>query len=122
MCIMNAFWDTFFGLFGYIAAICCGIIILALFFTILNFIKGTIRGVRILKLEGFIKEGKLVNIHLRNNKTVSGVRFVGFTDASGKNAIPYQLSSMLLLETPNGKRVFLRTDHVNMIEEIENTI
>lgn len=116
---MNAFLDTFSALFGYVAAICSGIIALTLFFTALNIFKGTLRGVRILKLKGFIAEGRLVNIHLRNNKTVRGVRFVGFTDASGKNTIPYQLSSMLLLEAPDGTRTFVRPDHVNMIEEIE---
>jgi len=74
------------------------------------------------KLKGFIKDGKLVNVYLSGGKSVLGVKFVGFTDQNaGKAGVPYQLSSMLVLETVKGSRVLIRSDAVRMIEEVETT-
>ncbi len=73
-----------------------------------------------MKLKGFIKDGKLINVYLNGGRSVLGVRFVGFTDGvAGKGGVPYQLSSMVVLETAKGARVLVRADAVRMIEEIE---
>src|SRR5437660_8275050 len=113
--------DTFKQVFGVVAALCGGIIILALFFTALGYFKRATRGFDVVKLKGFIKDGKLINVYLSGGKSVLGVRFVGFTDQSaGKGGIPYQLSSMVVLETTKGARVLIRADAVRMIEEVEN--
>ena len=111
--------DTFRETFGFIGAICAGIIILALFFTVLSFFKGNIRGFKILKVKDFIREGQLVNVHLTGGKSVLGVRFIGFTHSEpGKGGMPYQLGSLVVLETAEGARVFLKPDTVRMIEEV----
>ncbi len=74
-----------------------------------------------MKLKGFIKDGKLVNVYLSGGKSVLGVRFVGFTDqSSGKGGVPYQLSHMVVLETGKGARVLIRSDAVRMIEEVDD--
>ena len=113
--------DTFYQVFGFVAAICIGIIVLTAFFTIVGYFKSKTRGFDILKLKGFIKDGKLVNVYLSGGKSVLGVRFVGFTDQSvGKAGVPYQLSNMVVLETTNGSRVLIRADSVRMIEEVED--
>lgn len=113
--------DSFYQTFGFIAAICAGIMTLTLFFTVIGYLKRlTSGGFDVMKLKGFIKEGRLVNVHLSGGKSVLGVRFVGFTNASGKAAIPHSLSSMVVLETEKKTRILIRSDTVRMIEEIEN--
>ena len=113
--------DTFYQVFGFVAAICIGIIVLTAFFTAVGYFKSKTRGFDILKLKGFIKDGKLINVHLSGGKSLLGVRFVGFTDQSvGKGGVPYQLSSMVILETLKGSRVLIRSDSVRMIEEVED--
>ena len=99
---------------------CLGIIILTLFFTVVGHFKKDTRGFDVVKLKGFIKDGKLINVYLSGGKSVLGVRFVGFTNqGAGKGGVPYQLSSMVVLETTKGARILIRADSVRMIEEIE---
>ena len=112
--------ESFYQVFGVVAALCAGIIILGVFFTGLGYLKRRTRGFDVVKLKGFIKDGRLVNVHLAGGKSVLGVRFVGFTDqTAGKGGVPYQLSSMVVLETRKGGRVLIRADSVRMIEEVE---
>lgn len=113
--------DTFYQVFGFVAALCLGIIILSVFFTAVGYFKRSTRGFDVVKLKGFIKDGKLTNVYLSGGKSVLGVRFVGFTDQNaGKGGVPYQLSSMVVLETTKGARVLIRADSVRMIEEVED--
>jgi hypothetical protein len=104
-----------------VLAISLGIIILTVFFTIISYFKRATRGFDIVKMKGFIKDGKLINVHLSSGKILVGVRFVGFTDqGSGRAAIPHQLSSMVVLETAPGARSYVPADSVRMFEEVEN--
>jgi hypothetical protein len=112
--------ELFYQTFGIIAAFCAGIIILTLFFTAVGYFKRSTRGFEVVKLKGFIKDGKLINVYLNGGKSVLGVRFLGFTDSvAGKGGVPYQLSSMVVLETSKGARILIRADAVRMFEEIE---
>ena len=113
--------DLFYQTFGFVVAICAGIIILTVFFTAIGYFKRATRGFDVVKLKGFIKDGRLVNVYLSGGKSVLGVRLVGFTDqGSGKGGVPYQLSHMVVLETVKGARVLVRSDAVRMIEELES--
>jgi hypothetical protein len=113
--------DTFYQVFGVVAALCSGIIILALFFTALGYFKRLTRGFVIVTTKGFIKEGRLINVHLSAGKIYHGVRFIGFTDQSStKGGVPYQLSQMVVCETVNGARILFRADAVRIIEEVED--
>ena len=112
--------ELFNQTFGFVAAICAGIIILTVFFTAIGYFKRATRGFDVVKIKGFIKDGKLVNVYLSGGKSVLGVRFIGFTDqTAGKGGVPYQLSSMVVLETTKGAQVLIRSDAVRMIEEVE---
>ena len=112
--------ELFYQTFGFVAAICAGIIILAVFFTAIGYFKRTTRGFDVVTLKGFVKDGKFVNIYLSGGKSVLGVRFVGITNqSSGKGGVPYQLSNMVVLEKDTGARVLIRSDAVRMIEEVE---
>ena len=113
--------EAFYQVFGVVAALCAGIIILALFFTGLSYFKRTTRGFDVVKLKGFIKDGRHVNVHLSDGHVHQGLRFVGFTDQSSvKAGIPYQLSQMVVCETAKGARVFFRSEAVRIIEELED--
>jgi hypothetical protein len=86
----STYMDTFYQTFGFIAAVCTGIIISAVFLTALSYFKRATRGFDVVKSKGFIKDGKLVNVYLTGGKWVLGVHFVGFTDqGSGKGGIPW---------------------------------
>jgi hypothetical protein len=113
--------DTFYQVFGFVAALSAGIIILTVFFTAVGHFKQATRGFGVVKMKGFIKDGKLVNVHLSGGKSILGVRFVGFTDQSpGKTGVPFQLSRMVVLETLKGSRILIRSDMMKMIEEVED--
>jgi hypothetical protein len=113
--------DTFYQVFGFVAAVSLGIIILTGFFTIVGYFKRVTRGFDIVKMKGFIKDGRLINVHLSSGKTLAGVRFVGFTDqTAGKGGVPYQLASMVILETTKGARAYVRADCIRMFEEVED--
>jgi hypothetical protein len=113
--------DTFHQVFGFVAAVSLGIIILTAFFTIIGYFKRATRGFDVVKMKGFIKDGHLINVHLSSGKILSGVRFIGFTDQSaGRTAIPHRLSGMVVLETTTGARVYVRADSVRMFEEVDH--
>lgn len=112
--------ESFSQVFGVVAAICAGIIILALFFSGFNFVKRRMRGFEIVKSSDFIKDGRLVNIHLTNDKQFTGLRFVGFTDQNSmKLGVPHGLSQMIICENAEGSRLFFRAEEVRMIEEVK---
>ncbi len=113
--------DTFNQVFGFVAAICIGIIVLTAFFTGLGYLKRRTRGFDIVKMKGFIKDGRLVNVHLSSGMVYRGVRFVGFSDQSStKGGVPFQLSQMVVCETVKGARVLFRPEAVRIIEEVED--
>jgi hypothetical protein len=115
--------DTFYQVFGFVAALCAGIIILAVFFTAVGYFKTVVHGPGIKSVTGFVREGKSLNVHLSAGRTLERVRFIGFTGQSSAKGggIPYQLSSMAVFETEQGARLLVRSDSIKMIEELANT-
>jgi hypothetical protein len=112
--------DTFYQVFGFVAALCAGIVILTFFFTALSYFKRVVRGSGVVSVSGFVLEGKRLNVHLSAGRILQRVRLVGFTDqisAKGE-AIPYQLSSMAVFETEQRARILVRGDSIRMIEEV----
>ena len=113
--------DTFYQIFGFVAAICIGIIVLAAFFTAVGYFKRRTSSFDIVKMKRFIKDGRTVNVHLSNGRIFSGVRFVGFTGhSSAKGSIPFSLSQMVVCETSKGARIFFRAEAVRVIEEVDD--
>jgi len=113
--------DTFYQVFGFVAAISIGIIVLAAFFTAVGYFKRRTSSFDIVKLKRFIKDGRTVNVHLSSGRIFSGVRFVGFTDqSSAKGGIPFSLSQMVVCETSKGARIFFRAEAVRVIEEVDD--
>jgi len=113
--------DTFYQVFGFVAAICIGIMALATFFGIVSYFKRRTASYDIVKMKRFIKDGRAVNVHLSSGRIFSGVRFVGFTDqSSAKGGIPFSLSQMVVCETAKGARIFFRAEAVRVIEEVDD--
>lgn len=112
--------ESFYQVFGVVAALCAGVMILAVFFTVLSAVKQRVRGFEVLRWKGLIREGRLINVHLSSGKLLTGVRLVGSTSQhTARDGLPYQLANLLVLETASGARVFVRADSVRMMEEIE---
>ena len=113
--------DTFYQVFGFVAAICIGIIALATFFGIVSYFKRRTASYDIVKMKRFIKDDRTVNVHLSSGRIFSSVRFVGFTDqSSAKGGIPYSLAQMVVCETATGARIFFRAEAVRVIEEVDD--
>jgi hypothetical protein len=113
--------DTFYQVFGFVAAICIGIIVLTAFFTAVGYFKNKTRGFEIVKMKGFVKDGRLVNVHMSSGQVYQSLRFIGFSDQnSTKGGVPFQLSQMVVCERQKGARVFFRPDSVRIIEEVED--
>lgn len=114
--------DTFYQVFGFVAAFCAGIIILAVFFTALSYFKRAVHGPGLAIVRGFIRENKWVSVHLTGTRALQRVRFIGFSEQSSAKdgAIPYQLSSMAVFETEEGSRILVRADSIRVIEEVSS--
>ncbi|MDB6057813.1 MAG: hypothetical protein JWO95_1657 [Verrucomicrobiales bacterium] len=113
--------ESFYQVFGVVAALCAGVVILAVFFTGVGYLKRRTRGFEIVKMKAFIKDGRLVNVHLSSGMVYRGVRFIGFSDQSStKGGVPFQLSQMVVCETVKGARVLFRPEAVRIIEEVED--
>ena len=112
--------DKFYQPFVIVAALCAGIIILAVFFTALGYFKQAVSGSDVVTVKGFVREGKRVSVHLSAGRTLQRVQFVGFTGQGSvkRGAIPYQLSHMAVFETEQGARILIRADSIKMIEEV----
>jgi hypothetical protein len=110
--------NTFYEVFGVVAALCAGIIILGVFFTGLGYFRRTVGGSTVLRLKGFVREGKLINVDFGAGKSLHDVRFIGFTQGGGKGGVPFALVGMLIFETTNGSRILVPSKSVRMIEEV----
>ena len=101
-----------------ISAICIGVMALAVFFSVLNGIQRRFAKTPFIKLKGVFNQSELLNVHINGGKTVSRVKFVGFTDPNSMKGVPYQLNNMAVFEHTDGKRILVRADTIRMIEEI----
>jgi hypothetical protein len=110
--------ETFLNSISIIGALCIGIIILSIFFTLLSSGKRRFSQVNIVKLDGLFKTSDFLNVHLSCGRSVSHVKFIGFTDSESMKGIPHQLTNMVVFENAYGKRVLLRPDSIRMMEEI----
>jgi hypothetical protein len=113
--------DIFYQVFGVVMAIALGIMVLTVFFTGVGYFKRRTASFDVVKLKRFIKDGRVVNVHLSSGKIFSSVKFVGFTDqSSSKGSIPFSLSQMVVCETAKGARIFFRAEAVRVIEEVDD--
>lgn len=115
--------ESFYNTLGVIVAICIGVMILALFFTILSAIKSRFSKPSIIKVEGFLNKSKKVNLHLNRGHVLKDVKFIGMVDQEQvKNNLPYHFIGMIIIEDSGGKRSMIKSETVRMIEEVEPVV
>ena len=113
---MNTFNETL----GFVAAICAGVVFIVVFFKLSSRGKGKESSPTLVELEGALKAGERVDVHLSNGHVVAGVRFVGLTNPGWNGAnLPYGVAHMLVFERESGSRVLVQASAVRVIEGIE---
>ena len=93
-----------------------GIIALAIFFKVLNWLGG--RGTKpdSLAVRGVLKKDTWASVYMQGGKTFERVRFIGFTNTVNiKTHLPYDLNGMVILEDSEGKRYPVRAKAIHMI-------
>ena len=94
------------------------VVFLTLFFKLIGYFdsKKTPNTERV-KLRGVMDENTRVTVHLSNGTVFEDVVLVGFTQADNfKQAFPYELSGMSILEHPNGSKTVIQSKLIRMIE------
>ncbi len=107
--------EAFYSWLSAVGAICVGIAVLAVFFSILGYLKRRGTGVVPLKLSKALNDGASVEILLNSGKTISGVRFVGLSEPDSTMGLPYAVA---IFQRPDGRKVLIRADAIRMIEEL----
>ena len=113
--------EGFINWISVVGAICIGVMILAVFFSLLSAIKSRLAPAHYIKIKGFLNDAQLVDVHLTRGKLIQNVRFVGFTDPNSLKGgdVPYQLKNMIVFETEDKRRLMLRGDLIKIIESRE---
>ncbi len=114
--------ENFTEVFGPILAIAIGIMILGIFFKILNSIGKKKDEPPLIKLKGFFKNAEFVDVHISASRVLERVKVVGVTDSSrmSKGGFPYELEGMIVLEKENKKRIMIKAKSISMIVESED--
>ena len=110
--------ETFTLWISVISAICIGIMALAIFFALLNSVRRRFLKTAIIKLKGLFDVSKPLNVYINSGKSISNVKFIGFTDPDSMKGVPHQLNNMVVFENADGNRILLRPETIRMIEEI----
>lgn len=106
-----------FGTFG-VGVLCLvlGIMALALFFRGLSWIGSRGMGPEGVAVRGVLGKGTWATVHMSGAETFEQVRLIGFTNTESiKNALPHDLSGMVILEDRAGKRFLVRAKAIRMI-------
>lgn len=106
-----------FGTFGVgILCLVLGIIALALFFTALSWFNTRGAKPEALAVRGVLKKDTWATVHMQGGETFERVRFIGFTSTESiKALLPYDLTGMVILEDPEGRRYLVRAKAIRMI-------
>lgn len=110
--------DVFHTAASIASAIVGGIIVLGIFFAILEKIgrMGSPDTI-VVPNSAFLIEGSRVNLLLRRGERLDDLRFVGFTTPGG-DKVPYELSKLAAFDTDRGTRVFIRAERIVAIEQL----
>lgn len=113
--------ETFLIVLGPVLALCSGVIILAVFFNVMNAIKDRLSPAKTIKIKKFLNDADRVTLELNRGQKIENVRFLGFTDSSNyKSGLPYQLLNMVILETTDKERILLRADSIRSIRQLNS--
>jgi hypothetical protein len=106
-----------FSTFG-VGVLCTvlGIIALAVFFTVLNWLNTRGAKPETIAVRGVLKKDTWAAVHMQGVETFERVRFVGFMKTeSFKALLPMDLNGMVILEDAEGRRFLVRAKAIRMI-------
>jgi hypothetical protein len=113
--------DAFIQTLGGVSALVLGIIALAIFFTILGYLKRWIDRGKTIDFPGITDKTKttaLFKIKLVGGEVLDSVKIIGFTRQDHvKSGVPFNFSKMLILDL-NGHKIYLKPDMIQMIQEV----
>jgi len=99
-----------------VLCIVLGIMMLAIFFTVLSRISNAGAKPETMSVRGVLKKGTWTKVYMAGGETFERVRFVGFTNTeSPKTHLPYELNGMVILEDESGCRFMVRAKVIRMI-------
>jgi len=111
--------DVFHTAASIASAIVGGIIVLGIFFAIMERLgrMGSPHTV-VVPHSAFLIEGSRVNLLLRRGERLNDLRFVGFTTSAGDDKMPYELNKLAAFDTDRGTRVYVRAERIVLIEQL----
>jgi len=93
-----------------------GVMVLAIFFTVLSRINSGGAKPETMSIRGVLKKNTWATVHMAGSETFDRVRFVGFTNTESiKTHLPYELNGMVILEDEDGRRFMVRAKAIRMI-------
>jgi len=111
--------DVFHTAASIASAIVGGIIVLGIFFAIMERISrsGSPHTI-VVPNSAFLIEGSRVNLGLKHGERLEDLRFIGFTTPPGDDKMPYELNKLAAFDTDRGTRVFVRAERIVLIEQL----
>ncbi len=98
-----------------ILCIVVGIMVLTVFFKLLNRLSREVKPTAI-TLRGVLKKDTWATVHMTGHTTFEHVRFIGFTSNENfKTVLPFELHGMVILEDKEGRQSLVRAKDIRMI-------
>ncbi len=99
-----------------ILCIALGIMVLAIFFTILSRLSQSGAKPDTIAVRGILRKDTWATVHMSGSETFERVRFIGFTNTESiKTHLPYELNGMVILEDTDKQRFLVRAKAIRMI-------
>lgn len=73
------------------------------------------------EVQGHFRAGATYRVHVVSGRVLEDVAFVGISQPSTDGApdfLPFPLQNWVVLEKPDGKRVFIKSSAIRMYEEV----
>ena len=98
-----------------VLCIAIGIIVLAIFFSLLSRLSQPGAKPETVAVRGILKKNTWAKVHT-GSETFERVRFIGFTNSeSFKNHFPHELNGMVILQDEENRQFLIRAKAIRMI-------
>lgn len=99
-----------------VLCIVMGVMVLAVFFTLLSRISSAGQQAETISIRGVLTKSTWATVHMAGSQTFDRVRFVGFTNTDSlKTHLPYELNGMVILEDEQRRQFIVRAKSIRMI-------
>jgi hypothetical protein len=72
------------------------------------------------EIQGHFRAGAKYRVHIISGRVLEGVTFVGISQPrdGAPDFLPFPLQNWVVLEKPDGKRIFIKSSAIRMYEEL----